>query len=66
MKKLIFIIPLMIICLILLGSYIGIYARVVLQEKEEPVKKELVKKGESPNLTIFYLGDVVGRISPCG
>lgn len=67
MKKLIhFIIPLMILGLIFLGSTTGTFARVISQEKEEVIKKELVKKGESPNLTIFYLGDVIGRISPCG
>ncbi len=67
MKKLIhFIIPLMILGLIFLGSTTGTFARVISEEKEEVVKKELVKKGESPNLTIFYLGDVIGRISPCG
>jgi uncharacterized protein YpmB len=46
------------------------YARVVEQPKNAGEKKEaveLVKKGaEAPNLTMFYLGEVQGWITPCG
>lgn len=64
-KKIIFFISLTIILALIVGGY-TVFSKIISQQPQEPFKKELVKKGEPPNLTLFYVGEVVGRISPCG
>lgn len=59
-------------CLIILFGICGIglvNGKVIKEQasqQEQPVEFEMVKKGDTPHLTIFYFGELQGFIAPCG